>query len=162
MSKHKVLFLLPAVGVCFCVRVYVSSFQFLSYPLCHFPVSPLGVERRFDRSAQQQLPLPNCIRDLHCQVLGKLPFTVRNISRFNPSNIKLPILNWAVYSWVQKVRRNQWHFKPRQTLERDMGLQPVFLWRCSRSRWKQRFEEPLCSGEDTHGLEYKWLILKHA
>lgn len=43
-----------------------------------------------------------------------------------------------------------------------MGLQPVFLWRCSRSTWKQGFEEALCSGGDTHGPESKWRIFKHA
>lgn len=74
----------------------------------------------------------------------------------------LPIPDWAVYSRAQKGRRNQWHSKPLQTRERDTGLQPVFLWRCSRSRWKQGFEEALCSGGDTHGLESKWLIFEHA
>lgn len=65
-------------------------------------------------------------------------------------------------SRVQRGRRNQWHFKPHQTWEKDIGLQPGFLWRCSRSRWKQGFEEFLCSGGDTRGPESKWLIFKHA
>lgn len=47
-------------------------------------------------------------------------------------------------------------------LEREAwGLQPVFLWRCSKSTWKQGVEEALCSGGDTHGPESKWLIFKH-
>ena len=64
-------------------------------------------------------------------------------------------------SRAQRGRRNQWHFKPHQTGERGMGLQPVFLWRCSKSTWKQGVEEALCSGGDTHGPESKWLIFKH-
>lgn len=147
----------------------MSSFQFLFCPPLSatfqsaWTSTTLGEKLRFDRCTQERLSSPNCIRDLQSQVAGNQSFTARNMLRpslyFKHQNLHGPP---DQASWVRQGRRNQWHFKPHQTWEKDMGLQPGFLWRCSRSRWKQGFEESLCSGGDTHGPESKWLIFKHA